>query len=61
MNDFPWLTLLILVPLVGSAVVALLPSAPGAALPKQLALLASGLALVVALAIAAQYDAGAGM
>ena len=37
------------------------PAAPGAALPKQVALLASGLTLVVALAIAVQYDAGAGM
>ena len=61
MNDFPWLTLLILVPLVGGLVTALLPAAPGAALPKQVALLTSVLTLGVAVAIAAQYDAGAGM
>ena len=61
MNDFPWLTLLILVPLVGGTVAALLPAAPGATLPKQVALLASGLTLAVAIAIAVQYDAGAGM
>ncbi len=61
MNNFPWLTLLILVPLVGALVVAFVPKAPGSALPKQLAVAVSGLTLAVAVAIAAQYDTGGGM
>ena len=61
MSDLPLLTLLILVPLVGAVVAAVLPAAPGAALPKQVAFVASGLTLVLAVVVALQYDAGAGM
>ncbi len=61
MNDFPWLTLLILVPLVGALAVAFVPHAPGSALPKQIAVGVSLATLALGVAIAAQYDAGAGM
>ncbi|NYG53745.1 NADH-quinone oxidoreductase subunit M [Nocardioides perillae] len=61
MNDFPWLTALILVPLVGAVVTAALPSPPGAALAKVSALGFSGLTFVGALLVWAQYDVGAGM
>ncbi|MCW2797839.1 NADH-quinone oxidoreductase subunit M [Nocardioides sp.] len=61
MNDFPWLTLLILVPLVGSLLVAFLPKAPGSALPKQVAVAVSLLTLAIGVAIAAQFSSGDGM
>src|SRR6478735_8120221 len=60
MNDFPWLTVLILVPLVGAAVTAFLPKAPGSVLPKQVALAFSVLTLAVGIAVAAQFDTGDG-
>ena len=59
--NVPWLTLLILVPLVGALVVAFAPKAPGSALPKQLAVGVSVLTLAVGVVIAAQYDTGGGM
>src|SRR5690606_8053091 len=59
MNDFPWLTVLGVVPLVGALVTAFLPK--GSALPKQVALLVSLAALGVAVAATTQYDAGGGM
>jgi NADH-quinone oxidoreductase subunit M len=61
MTDFPWLTVLWAVPLVGAALVAFVPKAPGSVLPKQLALGVSLLTLAVGVAIAAQYDTGGGM
>ncbi|GAW48883.1 MULTISPECIES: NADH-quinone oxidoreductase subunit M [unclassified Nocardioides] len=61
MHDFPWLTLLWVVPLVGALVVAFAPTTSGSALPKQLALGVSLLTLLVGVAIAAQYDTGDGM
>ena len=61
MNDFPWLTTLIVVPLVGAVVTAFLPARPGAVLPKQLALLFTVLTLAVAVGTALQYDTGGGM
>ncbi len=61
MNDFPWLTLLILVPLVGALAVAFVPATTDSPLPKQLAVGVSGLTLAVGVVIAALYDAGAGM
>jgi len=61
MSTIPWLTILVLVPLVGAAAVAFVPTTRGAALPKQLALAVSVLTLAVAVAIAAQYDTGGGM
>ena len=61
MNDFPWLTLLILVPLVGAVVTAFLPRVQGSALPKQVGLAFSGVTLLLAVAVAAQYSTGGGM
>jgi NADH-quinone oxidoreductase subunit M len=61
MSDFPWLTTLILVPLVGALVLAFFPRDPGAKLPKQVALGFSLLALLVVVIVAVQYDAGGGM
>jgi NADH-quinone oxidoreductase subunit M len=54
----PWLTILGLVPLVGAVVLMVLPR--GGMLPKQVALAFSGLALVVAIIVAAKYDTGGG-
>ncbi len=61
MNQFPWLTVLVLVPLVGAVAVAFVPKAPGSALPKQLAVAVSVLTLAIGGAIAAQYDTDGGM
>ena len=61
MSNFPWLTVLVAVPLVGALLVAFLPKAPGSALPKQLAVAVSVLTLAVAVAITVQYDTGGGM
>src|ERR671923_126859 len=41
MNDFPWLTAIALLPLLGAAIAAILPARPGDVLPKQIALGAS--------------------
>ncbi len=56
MTDFPWLTLLIAVPLVGAVVVALAPAAA-----KQLGLVFSGLALALGIVVTTQYHTGGGM
>ena len=56
MNDFPWLTLLIAVPLVGAVVT---PFARGAA--KQLGLAFSVAALAIGVVVAASYSTGDGM
>ena len=61
MTDFPWLTVLIVLPLIGAVVAVALPSKPGDVLPKQVALLFSLLTLAASVAVAVQYDAGAGM
>ncbi|GAB3195622.1 NADH-quinone oxidoreductase subunit M [Nocardioides hungaricus] len=62
MNDLPWLTVLVAVPLVGAVVTALLGRGRGdAVLPKQVALGVSLLTLLVGIAIALQYDNGGGM
>jgi len=61
MSDFPWLTTLVLVPLVGALATAFFPRLPGARLPKQVALGFSLLALAVVVVVIAQYDAGGGM
>ncbi len=61
MSDFPWLTLLIAVPLVGALVVAFLPHEPGRALTKQIGLAFSGVTLAVAVGVAANYTTGGGM
>lgn len=61
MNQFPWLTVLILVPLVGSLVVPFLPKSASLALPKQVAVAISLLTLVVGVVIAAQFNTDEGM
>ncbi|WP_395657117.1 NADH-quinone oxidoreductase subunit M [Nocardioides sp.] len=61
MNDFPWLTVLWVVPLVGAVGTAFLPGSRGAALPKQVALGFSVLTLLVGVAVAVQFDPGDGM
>ncbi len=58
--SFPWLTVLIAVPIVGAAVVALLPKRPDGALVKQVALGVSVLALAIAVVIGLGYDVGGG-
>ncbi|MGH3331699.1 MAG: NADH-quinone oxidoreductase subunit M [Nocardioidaceae bacterium] len=55
-----WLTVLMAVPIVGAAVVALLPKRPDDALPKQVAFGVSLLALVIAAGIGLSYDVGGG-
>jgi NADH-quinone oxidoreductase subunit M len=59
MTDFPWLTALILVPLVGGLVTAFLPRE--SALPRQFGLLVAGLTLVGTIVMAAGYETGGGM
>jgi NADH-quinone oxidoreductase subunit M len=59
--NLPWLTVLLLLPIVGSLVVAFLPARAHAAAPKQIALGFSVVTLVLAAAIALGYDAGGGM
>jgi NADH-quinone oxidoreductase subunit M len=58
--SFPWLTVLIAVPLVGAVVVALLPKRADGALPKQVALGVSVLTLAIAAVIGVGYDIGGG-
>jgi NADH-quinone oxidoreductase subunit M len=59
MNQFPWLTAALLLPIVGAVVVMVLPKRSEAALPKQVALGFSLLTLVLVLVMASQYDSGA--
>lgn len=61
MTDFPWLSVLIVLPALGAAITAVTPSPPGGAVAKQLGLGFSGLTLFAAAAVWAQYDVGAGM
>lgn len=61
MTDFPWLTVLIVVPLVGALVTAFTPRFGSAVLAKQIAVAFSLLTAAVGVVIATQYDAGAGM
>jgi NADH-quinone oxidoreductase subunit M len=58
MNDFPLLTILILVPLVGALAVAFLPSTGEQ--PKRLGILVSLVTLAVGVVLAASYDVGDG-
>ena len=60
MSDFPWLTLLILIPLVGAVVTAFLPSGPGEPLAKQVGLAFSLATVVPAVVVAAGYWVGGG-
>jgi NADH-quinone oxidoreductase subunit M len=60
MNGFPWLTLLIVVPLVGAAVTAGLPAGHRARLPKQVAFGTSLLTLVLAVVMSFGYHLDGG-
>jgi NADH-quinone oxidoreductase subunit M len=60
MNDFPWLTLLVLLPVVGSLLLAFLPARANPAAPKQIALGFSVLTLALGIALAIGYDSGGG-
>lgn len=58
MNDFPWLTTLIVLPLVGAVVTGYLPSR--GVIARQVGLGIALLTLLVAVVMTAQYDAGGG-
>ncbi|SDD28352.1 NADH-quinone oxidoreductase subunit M [Nocardioides lianchengensis] len=60
MNEFPWLTVLIAVPLVGAVVAPFLPKA-NPVLAKQFGVAVALLTLAVGVAVAVQYDVDAGM
>jgi len=57
MNDFPWLSTAVLLPIVGAVVVALLPAARGA-LPKQVALGFSLLTLAAVAVVGLGFEVG---
>ncbi len=59
MSDLPWLTTLILVPLVGAAVAAFLPRVPSGDLAKKVGIGFAGLTAVLAVVTATQYSPGA--
>jgi NADH-quinone oxidoreductase subunit M len=61
MTDFPWLSVLIAVPIVGAIVVQALPRRANAAAPKQIALGVSLLTLVLGLVMASGYENDGGM
>ncbi|MDT0200704.1 NADH-quinone oxidoreductase subunit M [Nocardioides sp. AE5] len=61
MNEFPWLTLIALVPLLGAIAAPLVPARPGSELPKQVALAASLVALALSVVVAVKYVADGGM
>jgi len=61
MSDFPWLSVLLLAPVVGAVALMLLPKDGPAALPKQIAFGVSLLTLALGIAMAAEYDATGGM
>jgi NADH-quinone oxidoreductase subunit M len=60
MTDFPWLTLLVLLPVVGSLLLAFLPARANPAAPKQIALGFSVLTLALGIALAIGHDSGGG-
>ena len=60
MSDFPFLTVMIVVPLVGAVATAALPAGHRLALPKQVALGASLITLVLGAIMAAGYDRNGG-
>jgi NADH-quinone oxidoreductase subunit M len=60
MNDFPWLTVLIVVPLVGAVVTAALPAGHRVQLPKQVALATSVITWGLAIAMSTGYDLNGG-
>ena len=58
---FPWLTVLLLVPLIGGLLVGLLPTRARAEAPKQIALGVALVELVLSIVVALRFDSGAGM
>jgi NADH-quinone oxidoreductase subunit M len=56
MTDFPWLTILIVVPLLGAMVTAVLPAGHQVVLPKQVAMGTSVLTLALAVTMCFGYD-----
>jgi NADH-quinone oxidoreductase subunit M len=60
-TDFPWLSLILAVPLVGAVVVQALPRRANPAAPKQIALGVSLLTLVLTLVMASGYESDGGM
>ena len=60
MSDFPFLTLMVVVPLLGAVATAALPAGHKAALPKQVALGTSLLTLLVGVVMAVGYDRNGG-
>jgi len=61
MTDFPWLSLLIAVPIIGAIAVQTLPRRANPAAPKQIALGVSLLTLVLGLVMASGYETDGGM
>ncbi len=61
MTDFPWLIVLVALPLVGAVATAALPGERGAVLPKQVSLGFSVATLFIAGTIAVNYSLGGGM
>ena len=61
MTDFPWLSLMIAVPIVGAIVVQALPRRAAPAAPKQVALGVSLLTLVLGVVVALNYENDGGM
>jgi NADH-quinone oxidoreductase subunit M len=59
--NLPWLTILLLLPLIGSGVLAFLPARAASAAPKQIALGFSLVTLGLAVGLALGYDPGGGM
>ena len=57
----PWLTILLLLPIVGSLVLVVLPARAATAAPKQIALGFSLLTLVLGVVLAIGYEPGGGM
>jgi NADH-quinone oxidoreductase subunit M len=58
--SFPWLTVLLLIPIAGSLVLTFLPARPASAAPKLIALGFSAVTLVLGVALAIGYDTGGG-
>jgi NADH-quinone oxidoreductase subunit M len=59
--NLPWLTILLLLPIVGSVVLVFLPARAAASAPKLIAIGFSVVTLVLGLALAIGYNAGSGM
>ena len=59
--NLPWLTILLLLPIVGSLVLVVLPARAATAAPKQIALGFSLLTLVLGVVLAIGYEPGGGM